>query len=177
MSGPDVLETPRLTLRVFDEHDLDALESVHGDPRVMHFSVSGPKTRDQIRRFIYNMQARHQRDGHGQWAVVWKATGQCIGECGILLQPVESDHEHEIGYRLNANFWGRGIGTEAATACRNYGFATLGLDRLVSIIDPRNLASIRVAEKVGMVREKSAVFHGIPVSIYAIRRGAAPLSS
>jgi ribosomal-protein-alanine N-acetyltransferase len=171
-----VIDTPRLALRVFDDGDVDALEGVHGDPRVMHFSVNGPKTRDQICRFIHNMQARHQRDGHSQWAVVWKATGRCIGECGILLQDVEGAREHEIGYRLNSDFWGRGIATEAATACRDYGFVTLGFERLVSIIDPRNLASIRVAEKVGMAREKSAVFHGIPVSIYALRRGvAAPL--
>ena len=170
-----IIDTPRLALRVFEDSDVDALESVHGDPRVMHFSAYGTKTSDQIRRFIENMQARQQRDGHSQWAVVWKATGQCIGECGILLQDVEGAREREIGYRLNSDFWRRGIATEAATACRDYGFATLGFERLVSIIDPRNTASIRVAEKMGMAREKRAVFHGIPVSVYALRKGAAPL--
>jgi [ribosomal protein S5]-alanine N-acetyltransferase len=174
VSGPVVLETPRLTLRVFDELDLGALESVHGDPRVMRFSVHGPKTREQISRFIHNMREGHLRNGFSQWAVVWKATGQCIGECGILLQQLEGVREHEIGYRLNPDFWGRGIATEAASACRDHGFATLGLDRLVSIIDPQNAASIRVAEKVGMIRERSDVFHGIPVSIYGLNAARRP---
>ena len=171
-----VIETPRLTLRVFDDPDVDALADVHGDPRVMRFSIGGPKTRDQIARFVHNTRDHHVRHGFSQWAVVWTATGRCIGECGILPQDVGGAREHEISYRLNPNFWGRGIATEAAAACRDYGFATLGLDRLVSIIDPHNTASIRVAGKVGMVREKSGVFHGIPVGIYAIRRGAAPSS-
>ncbi len=59
MSDSFAIETPRLTLRVFDDDDLDGLEAVHGDPRVMRFSVGGPKTREQIACFIRNMQHRH----------------------------------------------------------------------------------------------------------------------
>lgn len=169
-----IIETPRLIQRPFEPEDVDALEAVHGDATVMRFSVGGTKTRDQIARFVQNAREHHFHDGYSQWAVVWKATGRCIGECGILLQDVDGVREHEISYRLNPGFWGRGIATEAAAACRDYGFATLGLERLVSIIDPRNLASIRVAEKIGMSREKNGLFHGIPVGVYGIRRDAAP---
>ncbi len=172
-----VLETSRLILRVFCSDDVEALERVHGDPEVMRFSVAGVKTRHQIAGFIENSRERYRRDGFSQWAIVWRATNACIGECGILRQQIDAIAEHEISYRVAREFWGRGIATEAAMACRVYAFETLGLERVVSIIDPRNHASIRVAEKIGMRREKEAVFHAIPVRIYSISPGAVPTRS
>jgi ribosomal-protein-alanine N-acetyltransferase len=170
LGDPTILETPRLILRVFGLDDVDALEQVHGDQQIMRFSVGGVKTKDQIVCFIENSREGHRRDRFSQRAVVWRETGSCIGECGILPQVVDGISEHEISYRLNRNFWGRGIATEAAIACRIYGFEILGLDRVISIIDPGNVASIRVAEKAGMRPEKDSVFHGIPVRIYAAAR-------
>lgn len=167
-----IFETPRLILRLFVIEDADALISVHGDPEVMHFSVDGVKTREQITRFIQNSQEHHRRNGHSQWAIIWKDTAQCIGECGISVQHVGGISEREISYRLNRSFWGRGIATEAATASRIHAFETLRLDRVISIIDPKNVASIRVAEKVGMKREQPEIFYGIPVVIYGAARAA-----
>jgi ribosomal-protein-alanine N-acetyltransferase len=170
-SSPSILETPRLILRVFAPDDADALERLHGDATVMRFSIGGPKTREQITAFIRNSRESYQRIGYSQWAIVWKNTGQCIGECGIWLQQIDGVDAHELSYRLRRDFWNRGIATEAALACRLYVFDKLDLDRVISIIDPRNAASIRVAEKVGMRREKDALFHEIPVAIYSLRRG------
>jgi RimJ/RimL family protein N-acetyltransferase len=164
------LQTPRLILRLFVAEDADALVSVHGDPEVMRFSADGVKTREQITRFIQKTQAYHRRNGYSQWAIVWKSTGQCIGECGILVQHVGGIAEREISYRVSRSFWGRGIATEAATASRIHAFETLRLDRFISIIDPRNVASVRVAERVGMTGEKAEIFHGIPVVIYGAAR-------
>ena len=75
--------------------------------------------------------------------------------------------EVEIGYLFLRRFWGRGLATEAAIAVRDYGFA-LGYRRLVSIIDPGNLASRRVAEKTGFTLEKKVEKWGKKVCIYAI---------
>jgi ribosomal-protein-alanine N-acetyltransferase len=163
-----IVETPRLTLRVLEIDDVEALERVHGDPDVMRFSVDGAKTRDQILRYIANARECHRRTGHSQWAVVWRQAGLCIGECGIWQQDVDGIAGHEISYRLRRDFWNRGIATEAARFCRDYGFERLRLDRMISIVDPRNTASIRVAEKIGMAREKEGVFHGIAVTIYGV---------
>jgi len=167
-----ILQTPRLILRAFVIEDVEALASVHGDPEVMRFSVDGVKTREQVIRFVKNSTDHHQRNGYSQWAVVWKDTGQCIGECGILVQHIGGIGEREISYRLARSFWGRGIATEAAMACRVHAFETLRVDRVISIVDPQNTASIRVAEKIGMTREKADVFHGIPVVIYGAKGSA-----
>ena len=75
--------------------------------------------------------------------------------------------EHlEISYRMRRDCWGTGLATEAARACRDYGFKKAGLRRLISIIELENAASIRVAEKTGMTLEKSASFHGVPVLMF-----------
>lgn len=170
--NPTVLETHRLTLRVFDIDDVDALVSVHGDPDVMRYSTNGPKTIYQIKQFIENAREHHWREGYSQWAIIWKPTGHLIGECGIWLHDIVGFNEHEISYRLNSTFWNRGIATEAVIACRDFAFGTLGFDRVISIIDPQNEASISVARKVGMLPQKNAVFHGIPVVIYGVGRPA-----
>lgn len=166
-SAAIVLETPRLILRVFETNDADALELVHGDSDVMSFSVDGPKTRDQILRYIENARECYRRAGHSQWAVVWRQSGLCIGECGIWQQDVDGVAEYEISYRIRRDYWNLGIATEAAKSCRAYGFESLRFGRMISIIDPRNTPSIRVAEKIGMRREKESVFHGIKAAIYS----------
>ena len=65
-----------------------------------------------------------------------------------------------------------GLATEAARASRDYGFKNVGLRRLISIIESDNVASIRVAEKMGMTLEKRAFFHKIPVLIYSVANAA-----
>jgi ribosomal-protein-alanine N-acetyltransferase len=86
------------------------------------------------------------------------------------VQEIDGSKEYEIGYRLRRDCWGRGFATEATQACRDYGFQTANLSRLVSIIEPENIASIRVAEKMGMKPEKHASFHGIATVIYSISK-------
>jgi ribosomal-protein-alanine N-acetyltransferase len=84
------------------------------------------------------------------------------------VRGVEGKQEVEIGYLFLRRFWGRGLTTEAVIAARDYGFYTLGYRRLVSIIDPANLASRRVAEKTGFTLEKKVEKWGKVVCVYAI---------
>lgn len=84
-----------------------------------------------------------------------------LGYTGLTQFPdVAGQPEVEIGYRLARPFWGKGYATEAAMAVRDYGFDSLGFDRLISLIDPDNTASVRVAEKTGLQYEKDAVLPG-----------------
>ena len=164
-----VCETSRLILRKFDQNDVEQLLSFLGDPQVMRFSVAGPQTREDIRaRYLPGCLKRYSRDGLGQWAVVRKSDGVCVGECGICIQEVDGEREFEISYRLRRDCWGFGLATEATRACRDYGFEQAGLHRLISIIESENAASIRVAEKMGMTLQKRASFHQIPVLIYSV---------
>lgn len=165
----DILfETEHLYLRPIDESDLIALRSIWSDPDVMFFSVSGVKTDNQIKEIILLSKKEYLATGLGRWAIIHRVSNQLIGECGIATQEIDGQQEYEIGYRLNKSYWGRGYASEAAMACRELGYKQLGIQRLISIIDPNNYASIRVAEKVGMIKEKEATFHSIPVLIYSL---------
>jgi len=166
---PIICETSRLILRQFNESDVEPLFNLLGDPEVMRFSVKGPLTRqDILTKYLSSCVKRYSRDGLGQWAVVLKSTGKCIGECGICVQEVEGKREFEISYRICRDLWGLGLATEAAQACCEYGFKKAGLQRLISIIESENVASIRVAVKMGMTLEKSVSFHNLPVLIYSL---------
>ena len=168
-----VCETARLILRKFNESDVDSLLGFRGDPEVMRFSITKAETREDIQsKYLPSCLRRYSRDGFGQWAVVRKSDGLCAGECGICAQVVDGERKFEISYRMRRDCWGMGLATEAARACREYGFKTAGLRSLISIIETENAASIRVAKKMGMTLEKRASFRGIPVLIYSVDNAA-----
>jgi RimJ/RimL family protein N-acetyltransferase len=155
VTGADVnaslpLVTERLELRPFAPADLDDLLVVFGDPDVMRFVGSGRRPLDRER--LAESQGRvveHWREhGFGPLAVVERATGRLVGEAG--LQVLEGGPEVEVTYTLARAVWGRGYATEAARAVLAWGFAGLGLGRIVAVSYPQNAASLRVIAKLGM---------------------------
>lgn len=163
-----IAETPTITLRQFIQNDLDALAVILADSQVMRFSLSGPKTREQTQSLLDSILLSYEKRGRGLYAVVHKDDQKLIGYCGFFLQQIDGQQEIEVGYRLACAYWGKGLATEAAIATRDYAFNQLGLTRLISIIEPENIRSIRVAEKIGMRHEKDSSFENLPVRIYAI---------
>jgi RimJ/RimL family protein N-acetyltransferase len=105
--------------------------------------------------------------GHGFWAAVLRGSGEFVGICGLLDQEIEGTREVEVGYHFIPAFHGRGLATEAARGVMDYAFLTLGLDRIVSFIEPGNVASARVAGKNGLVFERDARFREIPVRVFS----------
>lgn len=86
------------------------------------------------------------------------------------MQEVDGVEEIEIGYHICRDLWGKGLATEAAQACRNYGFSQLGFDKLISLINPANAASRRVAEKNEMKLLKEMEWRNKPTCIYSVER-------
>jgi hypothetical protein len=162
-----IAETQRLVLREFHVVDDEAMSRVFGDPEVMRYG-DGVKDSEWVRRWLRGcLEDYHVKWGFGLWAVIEKRSSSVIGFCGLSrFSDVGGQPETEIGYRLARAFWGRGYATEAAAAVRDYGFGTLNLSRMISIIDPRNAASLRVAEKVGLRFEKEVMFRGTLVHVY-----------
>jgi RimJ/RimL family protein N-acetyltransferase len=167
-----ILETPRLILREFRDDDADALARVLSDPETMRY-YPAPYDRAGVEEWIARNRRRYAEYGHGLWAMILKSTGDLIGDCGVTLQEVDGSREVEIGYHVRKDLWGQGLASEAACACRDWGFARLPVERIISLIRPENLPSRRVAEKNGMTVWKEIIWRGLPHLVYAIRRNDA----
>ena len=167
-----ILETTRLVLREFVTEDADALALVLSDPETMRY-YPAPYDRAGVEQWIARNQRRYADDGVGLWAMALKASGEVIGDCGITRQQVEGEYLYEIGYHLRRDFWGQGLASEAAVACRDWGFAHLDAGRLISLVRPENLASCRVAKRNGMTIWKEVEWHGLRHYIYSVERPGA----
>ncbi|WP_319422014.1 GNAT family N-acetyltransferase [Pleurocapsa sp. FMAR1] len=163
-----ILETPRLSLRYLTIRDTKALIPILGDPQVMEFSLIGVHDRQQIRQFIEQRLLSYLEHGFGLYALIHKQNQNLIGYCGFFVQKVDEQKEVEIGYRLASQYWGQGLATEAATAVLEYGRSRFKFKRFVCLIEPANIRSIRVAQKLGMELEKKIIYHGIDVEMYSI---------
>ena len=164
------LTTERLVLRHFQTSDDTPMYHVFCDADVMRFS-EGVQTKEWVQAWLETCLERYQTRGFGPYAVVEQSSQNVIGYCGLFFFPdLDGQAEVEIGYRLARSAWGQGYATEAACAVRDYAFTTLGMKRLIAMIDPSNLASIRVAEKIGMKYEKDVMLEGYshPDHIYMI---------
>lgn len=143
---------------------------VFGDAEVMRFG-DGVQTREWVEAWLRTCLENYQRRGFGPYAVVEQSTGDVIGYCGLFYFPdMHGQPEIELGYRLRRAAWGQGYATEAARLVRDYAFHTLHIKRLIALIDPDNVPSIRVAEKIGMHYESEVMLEGYdhPDHVYVI---------
>lgn len=168
-----ILETERLRLREIEEEDYDALCFMLRDAEVMYayeHAFSEEEAWDWLRR----QRERYRRDGFGLWAVIRKADGVLIGQCGLTMQPWQGRMVPEVGYLFCKDVWHQGYATEAARAARDYAFSALSLEEVWSIIRVNNLPSRRVAERNGMQVRGQIVKHyygmEMPHVGYSVRR-------
>jgi hypothetical protein len=165
------LTTDRLLLRHFHILDSAPLYRIFGDAEVMRFG-NGVQTREWVLSWLQTCLEWYYRSwGFGTYAVVTKHNQEVIGYCGLFYFPdLDGQPEVEIGYRLARSAWGQGYATEAAIAVRDYAFKTLGIKRLIAMIDPSNIASVRVAKKIGMQYEKDIMLEDYthPDHIYSM---------
>jgi hypothetical protein len=170
-----MLRTERLLIRPPHLLDAEALCRVFGDAEVMRFG-DGVQSREWVHRWLTTTLRRHHQEwGFGPYAVVERARCVVIGYCGLFFFPdINGRPEVELGYRLERAAWGQGYATEAACAVRDYAFDTLCIPRLIALIDPQNIASIRVAQKLGMAYEAEVMLDGYthPDYVFAVGRDA-----
>jgi len=146
------LETERLVLRPFGEGDLDALYAIHSDAENVRYLYNGPRDGEEVRALLGRKIDGAAVSGEGDWlsaAVVLRQTGELIGDCS--LQWVSREHRQgEVGFIFNRACHGRGYATEGARAVLGIAFDDLRLHRVVGRLEPRNTASARVLERLGM---------------------------
>ncbi len=151
----EILQTERLLLRHLQVSDMDSLVDLWTDPIVMRF-MGGPREVVKLRVSIESALNDNKKK-YDLWTIVEKKSGQVIGECGLIEKEVEGKSEIELVYILAKNAWGKGYATEIADATKKHAFRVLGLERIISLIDPENEASEKVAQKVGMHLEKVVI--------------------
>lgn len=163
---PLPLETERLTLRSPRVEDAEALVEVFGDPDAMRYVGNGrTRTVEELCLALERGISLEAERGFNMFVVVRRKDGRVLGDCGLSVwQPTG---ETEIGWRFAKEHWGHGYAAESAKAVLQFAAEEVGLSRLISVIHPENVASRRLAERLGFVPEREEEVHGIPVIYYA----------
>jgi len=155
----DTLTTARLLLRRWREADRLPFQRLNADPRVMEFlpGLLAPEASDAM---VVRMEQHFERHGVGLFAAELLADRSFLGFIGLSTPAFDAPFMPavEIGWRLAAEFWNRGLATEGAQAVLRYAFETLELPRVVSFTVPHNLRSRRVMEKLGMTHDPADDF-------------------
>jgi ribosomal-protein-alanine N-acetyltransferase len=164
----EILRTERLILTRIHPGHVPALVDLWMDPEVTRF-MGGPREHDFLAAEFEKNTLAPFAEKHDLWALVEKESGAVVGHCGLLDKEVEGTAEIELVYVLATAAWGKGYGTEIAAALKEYAFQTLGLTRLISLIEPENAASERVAVKTGMRLEREVNRpEGVKRRVYAV---------
>ncbi|MFO0675786.1 MAG: GNAT family N-acetyltransferase [Polyangiaceae bacterium] len=168
--GSIYLETERVRLREFDADDEDHLFELDSDPEVMRFLTEGvPSTREHVQGGLGRIEALRVKHGgrFGFWAAIERSSGAFMG--WFHFRPSRSTPDDtsriELGYRLKATFWGRGLATEVSKALVEKGFRDLGVETIFAIAAKGNLRSRRVMEKCGLSYVRDFVEHDLPPSL------------
>jgi len=165
------IETSRLRLRQFTLNDLDELYRIYRDPDLSQYIANEkPLSLEQTKAALTCIIENWQKHNFGVWAVIYKKYQKLIGHCGLKF--LENTSEIQVGYLLLKAYWGRGLGTEAASSVLNYGFEVVNLPKIVAVTKPDNIASRRVMEKIGMEYEKDAYYYYNDVVYYSISQKA-----
>ena len=146
------IETKRLILREYTEEDFPALHKIVSDPVTMSYWAE-PFTEEKTGLWMNWSKDGHSKHGFGRCAIILKDNNELIGDAGFFFTKVNEKPENDLGWIIDKKYWNRGFGTEAASACRDYAFNSLGLPRMVANMAFDNHSSRRVAEKIGMTKE------------------------
>ncbi|MBL8122693.1 MAG: GNAT family N-acetyltransferase [Pyrinomonadaceae bacterium] len=164
-----MIETERLKFRRLTFDDLPLLIEQRSDPEVNKYlggtRLQNPEAIEKRLKFYISC---YEKFGFGNCVMIWKEDGRVIGTAG--LQPLEDSGEIEVGYSMIKEFWGRGIGTEAARGWLEYGFNVAGLERIVAVAMVGNAASRRIMEKLGMRFEKDEMHYDELCAYYGVSK-------
>ena len=168
--------TARLVLEPWEEGRREDFARATSIPEIVRYIGSGVTWTRERADEVFDRNLGHWGEhGFGWRSAVDREAGAWLGFLGLNYVPedaVDSSPDHvEIGWWLLPEAWGRGLATEGAVAVRDEAFERVGLERIIGRYNPRNLASGRIMEKLGMRHERDSVTKdGVPVRIYALER-------
>lgn len=170
-----MIKTKRLILRPWKEEDLEPFAKLNSDPKVMEY-FPGLLNAEESNQLAHDIQHKIEENGYGMWAVSIVDVSDFIGFIGLNAidfskLPVHFAPAVEIGWRLAAEYWGKGYATEGALACLEYGFETLHLNEIVAFTAVQNRRSRAVMKRLGMHHNSQDDFdHPKVPEGYSLRR-------
>jgi len=150
-----VLETRRMLIRRFTEADLPALYELYRHAEIMEYVDGRPRSYEETADYLKRYIAEYVKNDLGLYATILKENGEMIGRCGIITVQGELGLEGELVFMLNRAYWKQGLATEFADAIMQHIKDHFHLKRIFAHVDRRNVASVRVLEKIGMRRVSS----------------------
>ncbi len=147
------LETERLLLRRISDDDVNEILELRGNPETMKY-IPRPvaTTVEEALAHIKMINDKIEANEGINWAITIKGNPKLIGVIGhYRIQP--ENHRCEIGYMILPQYNGQGLVTEAVKAVVAYGFDNLQMHSIEAVIDPNNIASERVLQKNGFIKE------------------------
>lgn len=143
-------ETRRLFIRPFVLDDFQALFCLYNQKELMKYTDGNIRTKQETMEYLRSYIDDYKQYGFSLCAIFDKANGQMIGRGGLIPTELKQDIEGELAMMFKKLYWGQGLATEFCEATINYGFRYLGLKRIFAIVEPENVASVRVLQKIGM---------------------------
>jgi RimJ/RimL family protein N-acetyltransferase len=165
------IETDRLILRNFTLDDLDDLYDITKDQDTMHYSSTGPLSKKQTANLIKDFIKSYEKKTFEDFAIVCQKTNELIGFCGIKKRKISCNKESFLFYRLKKDFWGRKIAYEASKVVLDHSFTDLKLKEINALIKKENVASIKVAERLGMSFSHQVEYKERNLNFYTIKVG------
>lgn len=160
-----LVKTDRLIIRPWEKSDIEPYSKIVADPRVMqHIGAGKTLNYTDAEKYIHNCIKNYEEHGWSRFAVELKENNELIGFCGFSIY----NNELDFGWRYAHSYWNKGYGTEAAKAVLHIGINGFKFPRIVCIVYPENLMSIRIIEKLGMTFEKEFNLKGKRVKQYVI---------
>lgn len=174
MSDTDVIETERLLIRRFTLDDAADYRPLIALPDVIRYTADRPvnSTEEAAAMLSSHPLRDYALYGYGRMACIEKATGRLIGFTG--LKYLDDMEETDVGYRFLPETWGKGFATESTVAVMKHQPKQFGLTRIIGLVEPANVGSVRVLKKLGMDFERrlSDADHG-ELDLYAVNLGPA----
>ncbi|GEK58996.1 N-acetyltransferase [Marinococcus halophilus] len=161
--------TERLSFRSMQHKDHPLLKNIFQDKDVMRY-YADLKSEKEINEWIHWNKSHYLSYGVGMWIVEDRHTQSFIGQCGLVPERIEGNISIELGYLLTPENWGLGYASESAAMVRDFAFYSLAIPKLVSVIDPANTPSIKVAENIGMTYQRPVRRWNRSLSLYAAER-------
>jgi ribosomal-protein-alanine N-acetyltransferase len=166
-------ETERLRFRKLSWDDFDQWTKLFISDDVAIFLGLDPKLskKELTQKWFDKTFNRYEKNLGSMNALIDKKTNRLIGQSGLLIQTIEDEQRLEVSYSILPEFWRQGFAYEAANACKNHAFKKGWSENLISVIEPANIGSERVAVKNGMTLEKVIIeLHEAPFNLFSIQK-------